>query len=345
MSKAIIISPSGNFYGSEQVLWEFLRDTRKRYTLYLPVNSFFYEKLAREETPHRLKTFDRGKLPLLYARIFLSLLSGQADTIYLNEAGHSRFLLLLAKLFPRKQFIIHVRMLEDAHESRWSKRLPSNVRVISISRSVEQKLPFPSELVYDPYSFLTARPAAVRQDAARLIIGIIGRVTVTKGLGRLPELSEHLSMQAPGRFLFYLYGGISDAAGDAALVERLRMLPDVELKGFQENKEVIYDSIDCVLHLSIEEALGRIFFEAIDYGKPFFGFKIAGIAEIGRLTGLEELLVTPDDHWKETLAARLHEVDAGYSRFAHKVREARSVAAQRFKPETYVGQIDKLINT
>ena len=344
MSKTIVISPSGNFYGSEQVLWEFLKDTGNHYTLYVPAESFFYQKLTREGTAHRLKTFDRGKLPFLYSRIFFSLLLGQADAVYLNEAGHSRFLLLLATVFPGKRFVVHVRMLEDAQESRWRKRLPSNVRVISISGSVGQKLPFPSELIYDPYRFSASRPVPVKKDPNRLVIGIIGRVTVTKGLGRLPELSEYLSEHAPGRFVFYLYGGISATEGDKELVDGLTRLPDVHLKGFMENKDEIYDSIDCVLHLSVEEALGRIFFEAIDYGKPFLGFKIAGIAEIGSLTGLEELLVRPDDHWTENLAARLLEVDSAYGRFAERVREARILATERFLPETYVGKIDKLIN-
>lgn len=345
MSKTIIISPSGNFYGSEQVLWEYLHDTGNRYTLYLPANSLFLEKLIRGNTPHHLKTFDRGKLPFLYTRLLLILLFRQADTVYVNEAGHSRFLLLLAKFFPSRQFVAHIRMLEDAHESRWGKRMPANVRVVSISESVAQKLPFPSELIYDPYRFTPVRAAAQRKDAGRLIIGIIGRVTGTKGLGRLPELSAFLDAQAPGRFVFQLYGGASDAEGDKELIDKLKTLPNVELKGFQENKEEIYNNIDCVLHLSVEEALGRIFFEAIDYGKPFLGFKIAGIAEIGSLTGLEELLVEVDDSWKETLAARLRDVDAAYDRFAGKVAGARATAAKRFHPETYVVQIDKLINT
>ncbi len=262
MSKTIVISPSGNFYGSEQVLWEFLRDTGNHYTLYVPANSFLQEKITKAGTPHRLKTFDPRKLPLLYGRIFFSLLFRQADAVYLNEAGHSRFLLLLARFFPGRRFVVHVRMLEDAQGSRWRKRIPSNVRVISISGSVGQKLPFPSELIYDPYRFSMTRPSPVKKAPHRLIVGIIGRVTATKGLGRLPELLEYLAEGAPGRFVFYLYGGVSAAPGDQELIDRLTALPDVHLKGFTENKDEIYDSIDCVLHLSIEEALGRDFFLA-----------------------------------------------------------------------------------
>ena len=42
----------------------------------------------------------------------------------------------------------------------------------------------------------------------------------------------------------------------------------------------IYSKIDLVLHLNIHEPLGRIFFEALDYGIPFVGFRSGGIGEI-----------------------------------------------------------------
>lgn len=343
MNRTIIISPSGNFYGSEQVLWEYLSQTKKQFTLWVPANSQLGKKLSDNGTVHRVRSFSPGRLPLLYLRIVLQLLKG-ATHVYVNEGGHNRWLLLLAGRFPRKHFIVHVRMLEDAQKARWSGRSPKNLRVISISKTVADQLPVPSHLIYDPYRIPDRRPGRVKRSEDRLIIGVIGRITVTKGLRRLLELVRYLKDQGERRFVFHLYGETSREEDDK-LVEELLESPDVRVMGFRDNKEDIYGNIDCVLHLSLEEALGRIFFEAIDYGTPFVGFHAAGIAEIGQLTGLDEWLVSPGDGWQERMYGVMKVIDNEYSRLADVVSGARQRAADHFCTEKYVVEVDKLIST
>jgi glycosyltransferase involved in cell wall biosynthesis len=344
MSKTIIISPSGNFYGSEQVLWDFLFRTEENYIVFVPARSLLLQQLVKQNSKHTIKTFEPGRMPFLYIRIFFFLLLKGIGTVYLNEAGHNRFVQLLAVFFPGKKFVIHVRMLEDTAPVRWRREKTSNLKVISISKYIEQRLPFPSELIYDPYQFSGKAGISVKREPGKLLIGIVGRVTATKGLDKLLDLIDHLDEISSGRFIFHLYGGVSETEEDRDAIVRLRSLSNVKLEGFRGSKDEIYCGVDCILHLSVVEALGRIFFEAIDYGKPFMGFKAAGIAEIGQLTGLEELLIDPEKDWKDQMAAKMDRLENEYDQFAAGVTEARGKAAERFDLPAYVKQIDKLIH-
>jgi glycosyltransferase involved in cell wall biosynthesis len=342
MNRTVIISPSGNFYGSEQVLWEYLYQTKGRFTLWVPADSRLVRKLSEEGTTHHVKTFNPARLPFLYLRVALQLFKGVTH-VYVNEGGHNRWMRLLAGWFPRKHFIVHVRMLEDAQKARWPGGSQKNLQVISISKTVADQLPFSSHLIYDPYRFSDRHPGRVKGSEDRLVIGVIGRITITKGLERLLELVRYIRDQGEGRFIFHLYGSISREE-DNRLVEELLKSPDVRVMGFRDRKEDIYANIDCVLHLSVEEALGRIFFEAIDYGIPFAGFEAAGIKEIGQLTGLSEWLVSPGDGWKERMYGVIEVFDKEYGRLVDIVSGARRRAAACFSTEKYVMEVDKLIS-
>lgn len=46
MKRIAIISPSGKFYGSEQVLFDFLCTTQHKYVIYVPEGTF-YDKIKR----------------------------------------------------------------------------------------------------------------------------------------------------------------------------------------------------------------------------------------------------------------------------------------------------------
>lgn len=53
MKRIAIISPSGKFYGSEQVLFDFLCTTQHKYVIYVPEGTF-YDKIKNQgvHTPH-----------------------------------------------------------------------------------------------------------------------------------------------------------------------------------------------------------------------------------------------------------------------------------------------------
>mgnify|MGYP000623817570 CR=1 FL=1 len=65
----------------------------------------------------------------------------------------------------------------------------------------------------------------------------------------------------------------------------------IKFHGFVSTKDDIYSNIDLVLHFNKQEALGRIFFEALDYGIPLIGFRCGGIGEIANKIKYSDLVV------------------------------------------------------
>lgn len=346
MSRILVISPSGNFYGSEQVLLDYLKHTKQHFDVVLPVNSLFSEIIHKAITKHRIWYFNEKHLMKFYLQLFMKLLAGKYDTVYINEAGHSRYLLLLAKFFPAKRFVIHVRITEDTAVSRWKLFSAANTQLISISKNIEGKLPYPSILLYDLYSFSNKdhRPVALT-DRTVLNIGIIGRITFSKGLRELGKFMDYIKKhQTESPYKFKMYGDIPvDLTNDPA-IEKLKNNDTIEFMGFVESKKDIYNNIDIVLHLSKTEPLGRIFLEAIDEGKPLIGFKSAGIGEIGKLTGLEELLCDPlNENFPEEIFSKLEATRKNYPDYVAKIAPKKKIAATIFSPASYTEKLDNIL--
>lgn len=336
----MIISPSGNFYGSEQVLFDYLGATKLEPGIALPEKCLLAETIASAYPRYKLSYFTNKRLKLFYVRVFLGLLGGRYDRIYLNEAGHVKYLLLLARLFPQKRFVIHVRIIEDAAPDRWVIKPPGNVRVLAISEWLKAALPVPAQVLYDPYPFSSA-PVHVKA-AGQLRIGIIGRVTPTKGLDTLQGLINALRASGEKGFCFLLFGSVAEEDRKSGWIDKIAGHNEVKLEGFVEDKDRLYGQIDCVLHLSTQEALGRIFLEALEKNLPFSGFNAAGIGEIARLLGLNRLLAPPGD--VAALMEKLQDIAHRYEEHCREMARARQKAAQIFNLHVYSATLDKLLS-
>lgn len=347
MSKVLIISPSGNFYGSEQVLCDFLKNCSVKADVAIPNNSIFLQKLSAMQLQHVLLPYDNKNPAKFYAILFLKLLFNQYNSIYLNEAGHSKYILLLAKIFRKKKFLIHVRMAEDTAKNRWPYLHGSNVTVIAISSYIQHCLPFQSTLLYDPYNFNTKETTGreTKYGQQKLVVGVIGRITLTKGLSKLIELLQHIhDSDLSDRYQFLLFGDVSEDAKLSGLPEKLRLFANVSLEGFINEQESIYNRIDCIMHFSTQEALGRIFLEAIDYGKLLIGMDAAGIGEIGHLLDLQGLLVNPSSaNLISLLKDNLEYVRCDYDKWSKKVLQQKQKAGEIFSVVNYVNSVEKFI--
>ena len=342
----LVISPSGNYYGSEQVLMDWLQMTSLTADLRVPGNSVFYEKLKSKKWRHQIKPFDSSNLSRFYVGIFFQLLFGKYKSVYLNEAGHIRYIALLSRFFPRKKFLVHVRMLEDTETSRWTQGERKNIKVIAISKYIISKLPVDALLIYDGYHFTTRNNTETSSSLNELRMAIIGRITKTKGLSILPSLVKKLNMQDPGGvYKFLLYGEIAtDLQGDSLLSE-LNKNENIRFEGFVENKQKIYASIDGVLHLSFQEGLGRIFLEAIDFGKPLVGFRAGGIGEIGSLLDLNDLLVDAGQtDLVSALSRKLFSLRKNYANCQAEVISKKKKAITMFDPARYTDDLDKQLS-
>jgi hypothetical protein len=342
--KILIISPSGNFYGSEQVLSDYLHTTCFNADVMVPADSIFLKILTTSGTGHSVIPYDSNKLLMFYSRVFFWLLQGRYDVVYLNEAGHNKYINLLAGIFKNKKFLIHVRIKEDTEPSRW-KKTRDNVQLITISHFIKDLLPLESTLLYDSFRF-SEKTIGLKENIINrpLKVGIIGRISYSKGVNELRELLKFLNIHGRNCYQIFLFGEEGSDIKGTGLLEEILEYPFVNLKGFVRDQQEMYSQIDIVLHLSKTEPLGRIFFEAIEECKPLIGFNAAGIGEIGKMTGLNELLIEVDKDNSVEILKRLEMVRENYSSFVEKVADRKKRAAQILNIANYSNTLDKLMN-
>lgn len=342
--KVVIISPSGALYGSEQVLLDFLNASRHQYDIGLCREGQLFELLG-DRKRYKLLPFTNKYLPVFYIRFFFLLLLRRYSTVYWNEAGHSKYALLLARVFKKTNFIVHVRIIEDVSPSRWPIIPSKNLTLISISKFIQSALHFDSTLIYDPFFF---SKSALKNRPLRdcLKIGVIGRITFSKGINKLVSLLNILTKRGlTDRYQFLLYGDISeDVRKEAEVLKNLQQAPNVKFQGFCNDKDKLYQSIDLVLHLNELEPLGRIYLEALDAQVPLIGFNTGGIGEIGKNVGLMEWLIPVEvgEPGLKILDA-LEQLRNDWPNVASKIHSARKRAAVVFSGADYIAKIENLL--
>lgn len=345
MSKTLVISPSGNFYGSEQVLYDYLQQTSGSFDVMVPEDTAFAKMLANNLQRHQLLSYAATELRRTYLILSFQLLRGRYQVVYFNEAAHSRYAAILARAFRSVKFYVHVRIAEDTAAGRWRLVNSNNIQLISIAENIRDLLlPRQSLLLYDLYKFTPNGEQHVPAPAGKYRVGVIGRITYTKGLAELGRLVQYLQEFHPLHpYEFHLFGDIPFQLKDDPQIRQLMASPSVVFEGFVDEKTAIYEQTDIVLHLSKTEPLGRIFLESIDGLKPFAGFNTAGIGEIGKLTGLLEMLCTPSEDDSPQLYKRLEEIRENYTAECRRMSAAKEKAIAVFSPEHYADVMDEML--
>jgi glycosyltransferase involved in cell wall biosynthesis len=345
VNKIFIISPSGNFYGSEQVLFDFVTSTSLETVIAVPRKSKLDAALQAKSIKSVIVNYDNNRLLTFYLRLMLSLAARRFKTVYLNEGGHSKYILLLSKIFRRVKFVIHIRLIEDTDAARWLFNPGKNVELISISTFIKNRMHFESRLLADPYMFNSYTTAIETSVTIPLRIGIIGRVSYSKGFQYLTNLLLFLKRnQLQQKFVFYLFGDIAADVRSVGGDKELNAFENVVQMGFVDAKTEIYSNIDCVMHLSDREPLGRIFFEAIDYVKPLIGINAGGIGEIGNVTGLTELLVNCNERdISAQLVSRLEQVNENYKQCCANILKSKSKASEIYSISKYTSTMEEVL--
>jgi glycosyltransferase involved in cell wall biosynthesis len=339
----ILISPSGKLYGSEQVLIDYLYYTRLKFSVFVSGNGLLYNELKRKFEKLDISVFENVRS--LYFRIFFLCLTKKVTAVYVNEAGHSKYIFLLARFFKKVKFVIHVRLIEDTSLGRSPRSIrTNNITVFSVSRFISAKIPVKNTQLYDPYPFEKDETLIRTRRPEVLVVGIIGRLSVSKGIDTIIQLLELVSINnLTDKINFQFYGYITDDV-DSFRSSKLKAFGNAGLNGFESEKEKIYNSIDCVLHASPVEPLGRIFLEAIDFNKPFIGIDNGGIGEIGSLLNLDKLLVDPgQDGTAQELLEKLILLHGSYDTFVNMVFSRKGLAKEIFSPEKYAAKIDSFL--
>lgn len=345
MKRIAIISPSGKFYGSEQVLFDFLTETKHFYDVYV-LPGIFYELLSKQQR-HVIHKFNSVKK--LYLRLALLLLIGRFDSIYINEGGHIRYLNILAKLFSHKKFFAHIRLIEDTTKSRLQ-GTPANVTLIAVSDYIADAIKERNGLsvvtVYDLYrsSSHIAVMHKPLSDLSIISIGIVGRLTDTKGIEYIEEFCDYAEHYSQRQIIFHFFGNIDKQSEKVNIfVSKVNNYKIIKCSfhGFVDDKDAIYQRIDILLHFNQYESLGRIAFEALDYGIPFIGFNRGGIGEIASHLGLSEFMINPDNSdWSSQMLNNVFAVLETPAAL-HNYECAKQKMQNVYSPQKYVSQIEQ----
>lgn len=341
----VIISPSGNLYGSEQVLLDYLLNTQLRFRVFIPSESLLATRLHELKSPHQVSTFPPDKIYLLYLKLGWLILLNKIKTVYVNEAGHLKYIFLLARTFRKTYFFMHVRILEDTREDRWPSEVLNNVRVFTISKFIQSHLKYPSALIFDGFKF---HPNAIKGESpenGHFKVGIVGRLVKSKGVDHILPILNELDRRGETSTRFLLFGTYDDRGPDAPTLSLLKQHPGVTFMGFVPRADNIYSQIDCLLHLAEQEPLGRIFFEALDHLVPFIGFNSAGIAELAAQLSMTELLTDPADPDKYSkICDLLMRVKNERSSWISNISVKKPVAFALFGVDHYSTYLDHAIS-
>lgn len=347
MKRIAIISPSGKFYGSEQVLFDFLSTSYKKYDVFTP-HGTIYEKI-KVHGVHTPRLFSSVKR--LYAHLAWQLLCGKYDGIYINEAGHIRYLNLLADVFPHKHFYAHIRLLEDCSAARLGQE-KNNITYISVSNyithEVERNTRIKCHTIHDIYkpSSGTMGINDLKDHNGTIRLGIVGRVTSTKGLNDISYFCDYCENNPSMSHLeFNFFGGIDDhipAVRDFVVRAENYKHITCKFRGFISEKRNIYQDIDLLIHFNKVESLGRIIMEALDYGVPFIGFQSGGIGELANLFGVGDYMVPDADCWEHTFYKRIMDTMVDYDATIQDYTKAKEQMKIICSPDTYTRKLENL---
>ena len=340
--RTIVISPSGSFYGSEQVLFNFLSNTTKSYKIYVPSNSIFYGKL-QVLNKHKIVGF--STVCWLYLTLFWQFFSVPYKTLYINEGGHVKYAKLLAKLFKQIRIVVHIRILEDCNPSRLG-QLPSNVLLIAISDYVSNQLNnYPHYKIYDPLDTVPLQQQKFNKDNSKFRIGIIGRVSESKGLKYYDAFFEYIisnPFKLPIEFKFF--GDIMEHEERAITFYKQYQDTDLPIlfKGFLNNQDELYAQLNMVLHLNPNEPLGRIGLESWARGIPFVCFNLGGTGEINQLLGMGEYSISMEECWKKSLKTSIEKIMNSTN--INDLNAAQAGLTKFFAVSRYVSDLERLFN-
>lgn len=331
----IVISPSGQLYGSENVLFEFLEASHRSYKIYAPKGSIFYKKLKRAN--YKVREFKN--LKWMYFKIFVQLIFSKKSLI-LNESGHVNYVKMLSKLLPNRKFVVIVRLLEDCNVR--LNLLKKNITLIAVSKFIKENITSNNDtfVVYDPYQLKSTNESLNENKGGDYVIGIIGRVIETKGLDVVIEIFRDLSQYIDVTLNFY---GTYD--NNSVWFKNFNsQLHDIknlnyDFVGFVENQESIFNDCDLILHLNKVEALGRVIFEAVDYNTPFLCFKEGGAGELAHLLNLSSCAAINEQDMVEKLKGFTQQPSLSKT----DISTAKAIIKKDFNSVVYANKIEAFL--
>jgi glycosyltransferase involved in cell wall biosynthesis len=350
MTRALVIEPSGNLWGSERALVDLLGSvpmlevavcyppqmplTSKLEKLHIRMLPYFVYGLHQKSKRHRLQAA---------AGVVRACLEFRPDVIYLNQCGCYKVALPAATMLDLP-IVAHVRIFEDAVYLSRQSPSPRRLRgIIAISSAVETEIRRFQQLdaiqlyrMYDAYA-LSVPALQNSPPLGRIVnrVACVGRLVPVKGqdvlVGALCMLKD---FEGGVECLFFGDGegrfvqGLRQAALQGTPASSIRWL------GFVDDVLSLLQTCSVLVCPSHSEPLGRVIFEAWDAGAVPVAFSgSGGAAEIGAAAKGGILY---EEQTPESLSRALRDaLELDREQRARLIRNGRSWMARNCGPETY----------
>jgi glycosyltransferase involved in cell wall biosynthesis len=359
------IEPSGRLYGSEYCLLDIIDGLPRRrfsWRIFLPRNAGFDQLLLDRGIgcefllPRHLGEIPRWQRSLVYARVLWRLKQLKPDLLYVNQTGSLRAAAVYAR-WLQLPVICQVQTLEDA---RW---LSSNPRLHPVVKAFICNSEFiAAETLCDPYrkcvlyqglppervehskkNRLSPRKFIYRYGEQKpFVVGILGRIAVSKGHYLLINAVTQLQKLLPNCRFVVIGAGLTpkDTHDFGSAVHQSGLTPSFEFRGYRKDLAAEFDRLDLLVIPSLAEPLGRVLFDAAEYGVPVVLSDAGGLGEISRRFDVGVRFKSGD---AGALSRSLFEVARNYQKIRQRFLAASLIMLERLSMPSYLSTIERIL--
>lgn len=355
--RVLSLDPAGLLWGSERALLDFIgRIPGYEAACCCPPNSLLQGKLGAAGVrcfPYfKSNLHQRGYVSRFLALLGLlrAILQFKPDVLHVNQAGASRIALMAGWLL-RIPCVVHVRLREDVEYLSRLKFAPDFLRsIIAVSKPMFDLIADHAELgklrcylALDAYRMSPHTGGLQASDTLKWDFICVGRFCEAKGQEILIRAIHAMSSFGDLRTLAFV-GELNEySEGMQRLVRSLGIEDQVAFLGHSDTVGDLLVRANWLICPSDYETVGRVLFEAWDYGIPVVACaQSGGAAAIVKCSNGGCLF----DHWTaESLAARLSEVvryDCGSRE--KLAANGRTWLLEQADPQRYASTIEGILN-
>ena len=363
--QVVAIEPSGRLYGSEYCLLDIidgLSRTRFSWRVCLPQGAGFDQLLIKRGIPCEfLLPSHLGRLPrwrklLVYAKVFWRLKQLKPDLLYVNQTGSLRAAAMYAR-WLQLPVVCQVQTLEDA---RWLSKNPGLHQVAQafICNSefiAEETLCRPQQKcvlyqVVPPGKVTHAKKERLfpRKDLYQyggqqpFVIGILGRIAISKGHYVLIKAAGLLQALLPACRFVVIGAGLTpeDTQDFEQAVCQSGLAPWFEFRGYRQDIAAELARLDLLVMPSLAEPLGRVLFDAAEYGVPIVLSDAGGLGEISRRFDVGVRFKSGD---AVALAQALKVVAQNYQEIRQRFLASSLSMLERLSMQSYLSSVERIL--
>lgn len=359
-----VIEPSGRLYGSEFCLLDIVDGLSDAFDwrVFLPKGQGFDEIVRKIDVPCEhlipatLGQMSNVRKTFTYLRVMNRLRQLRPDLLYINQAGSLRAGAMYAR-WLKLPVVCQVQTLEDA---RWlsGRKEIQNVVHAFICNSMfiaDQTDVDPARKCMLYQGMQPARTEATQRNADRLrakvkpqpesfTFGILGRIAESKGHYLLIDAVKQLGERLPQSRFVVIGAGLTpadtqayqDAVAEAGLTDRF------VFRGYQQDIEKELAAVDGLLIPSPAEPLGRVLFDAAEFGVPVILSDGGGLGEVGERFDIGLSFETEDP---SSLADAMVNLAENYDTHRTNFANASIRMMERLRMDSYLGTVKQILSS